>query len=48
MALFQGTGGAVFDIASPDPAKLESGELVPVEPEPTTRPAAKRSEKAGA
>ena len=31
MPLFQGSGGAVFDIDSPDPAQVESGELVPVE-----------------
>ena len=44
MPLFRGAGGAVFDIASPDPALIESGALVPVgepppaAPEPTPAP----------
>lgn len=45
MALFQGAGGAVFDIASPDPALLESGALVPVA-EPTAEPPAPRKRAA--
>ena len=39
MPLFKGTGGAIFEIALPDPAQLESGALVPVEP---PKPAPKR------
>lgn len=47
MPLYRGTGGAVFDIASPDPAQLASGALVPVEepapqPEPPAAPAPRK------
>ena len=42
MPLFRGTGGAVFDIASPDPAQIESGALVPVDDAPAEQPAARK------